>query len=141
MTARQYTNLQGSRISCGYVDFLAKIFLILYPSLENLISRITITKTKTNQTLVKGVSLVLVLLINVSLLMFYRNVTLPTPEHLLESQNITSTLVKTLLVTSWRSGSTLIGELLNSNTGKQIWFSEARFSFLNTFYYIFSFTI
>ena len=50
--------------------------------------------------------------------MFNGNVTLPSPEYLLEPQNITSALVKTLLVTSWRSGSTLIGELLNSHPGK-----------------------
>jgi len=73
--------------------------------------------TKTIQILVQGVSLALVLLINVSLLMFNGNVTLPSPEYLLEPQNITSALVKTLLVTSWRSGSTLIGELLNSHPG------------------------
>ena len=85
---------------------------------ENLITRITITKTKTIQILVQGVSLALVVLINVSLLMFNGNVTLPSPEYLLEPQNITSALVKTLLVTSWRSGSTLIGELLNSHPGK-----------------------
>ena len=35
MTARHYTNSQNSIISFGYVDFWAKIFLILYPALEN----------------------------------------------------------------------------------------------------------
>ena len=110
--------------------FWQKYFQILYPSYENLITRITITKTKTNQILVQGVSLVLVLLINVYLLMYNGNVKSPTPEHLLESQNITSALVKTLLVTSWRSGSTLIGELLNSHPGKKIELSEMRYDFL-----------
>jgi hypothetical protein len=62
--------------------------------------------------------------------MFNGNVKSPTPEHLLESQNVTSALVKTLLVTSWRSGSTLIGELLNSHPGKKIELSEMRYDFL-----------
>ena len=37
-----YSNSQNSIISFGYIDFSAKIFLILYTSLENLTTRITI---------------------------------------------------------------------------------------------------
>ena len=42
MTAHHYTNAQNSIISFGYVDSYAKIFLILYPLLENSTTRITI---------------------------------------------------------------------------------------------------
>ena len=42
LTPPHYTNSQNSIISFGYVDFLAKIFPILYPPLENSTTRITI---------------------------------------------------------------------------------------------------
>ena len=42
LTPLHYINSQNSIISFGYVDFWAKILLILYPPLENSITRITI---------------------------------------------------------------------------------------------------
>ena len=42
LTPPHYTNSQNSRISFGYVDFQAKIFLILYPPFENSTTRIAI---------------------------------------------------------------------------------------------------
>ena len=38
-----------------------------------------------------------------------------------EIKTSSSESVKTLLITSWRSGSTIIGELLNSHPGKHTW--------------------
>ena len=43
LTPSHYTNSQNSIILFKYVHLLAKIFLILYPSLEILTTHITIT--------------------------------------------------------------------------------------------------
>ena len=42
MTARHWSKTQNSIISFGYVDSYAKVFLILYPPLENSTTRIAI---------------------------------------------------------------------------------------------------
>ena len=45
LTPPHYTNSQNSIISFEYVDFLAKLFPILYPPLENSTTRIAIAYT------------------------------------------------------------------------------------------------
>jgi hypothetical protein len=45
LTARHYTNLQNSIISFGLLIFWAKLFLILYPSLEKSTTHITILQS------------------------------------------------------------------------------------------------
>ena len=49
LSARHYTNSQNSIISLGYVDFSAKIFLILYPPLEHSTTLTTMIYTKQHE--------------------------------------------------------------------------------------------
>ena len=65
---------------------------------------------------VQTISLALVLLVYLVIVMLEKKVKLPPPLPLKESI-VESSVVKTLIVTSWRSGSTLLGELLNSHPG------------------------
>ena len=65
---------------------------------------------------VQTISLVLILLLYLVIVMLEKKVKLPPPLPLKESI-VESSVVKTLIVTSWRSGSTLLGELLNSHPG------------------------
>ena len=65
---------------------------------------------------VQIISLALVLLLYLVIVMLEKKVKLSPPLPLKESF-AKSSVVKTLIVTSWRSGSTLLGELLNSHPG------------------------
>ena len=69
---------------------------------------------------VQAISVLLVLLLYFILDMFEKKARLSPPLPIKDSFMESSAVVKTLIVTSWRSGSTLLGELLNSHPGMQI---------------------